>query len=324
MSLLANNLYNLALTLMVDDPGFETPLPTAVDFNSFSRSRRDLLGDLIMERFGRSCHDHLRERGGGIKLLAEALERAPQSNSPKTILDFRKSSDPDAGIVFLFPGQHGLGRSFQKLSSCIDGPLSVFAFDYDGLDSDATPCKSVEQSIDHFHECLLREHPETLKNAVDNDREVVLFGLCLGSCFAHAFADRLRRDHDLNVRLVFFDGLPAERISQTGMRSLLRSTRKALRNVRSRGGLERLLVRQGRRQRHMLSKHVTPAVDCPALLIRSNSVAESWDLSAESWAPFVRECRHVDLEDVSHIDLIQRRQESRISCFLQPGSSTAA
>lgn len=135
-----------------------------------------------------------------------------------------------------------------------------------------------------------------------------------------SLSHRLSRDHDLNIRLVFFDGPPAEWFSPTSMRSLLRSSKKALEFARIRGDLERRLVRQGRRQHHMLSKHATRKVDLPALLIRSYSVIESWDLSQRTWQPYVRECRHMDLLDISHIDLIQRRQETRISAFLEPGA----
>ena len=323
MSLLANNIYNLSLSLMMDDPEFKPPLPTAVDFGTFTPERLDLLGDLVTERFGRSCHEHLREVGGGIKQLAATLEKTPQLTVPKTVLNFRMSSRPDAGLVILFPGQHGLGRSFHKLSECIPGHHSVISFDYDGLDSETPPSKNVDQSIESFFNGLLRDHPGILDAMSRSGQEVVLFGLCLGSCFAHAFAQRLSRDHDLNIRLVFFDGHPAEWFSRTSMRSLLRNSKKALEFARTRGDLERRLVRQGRRQHHMLSKHTSKKVDFPALLIRSNSVVESWDLSRQSWQPYVRECRHIDLHDISHIDLIQRRQELRISGFLEPGAALA-
>lgn len=320
MSLLANNIYNLSLSLMMDDPEFNPPLPTAVDFGTFTPEKLDLLGDLVAERFGRSCHKHLREVGGGIKQLAASLEKTPQRTAPKTVIKFRMSSRPDSGLVILFPGQHGLGRSFQKLSECIPVHHSVIAFDYDGLQSETPPSKNVDQSIESFFNGLLRDHPGILDEMSRSGQEIVLFGFCLGSCFAHAFAHRLSRDHDLNIRLVFFDGHPAEWFSRTSMRSLLRSSKKALEFARIRGDLERRLVRQGRRQHHMLSKHATRKVDFPALLIRSYSVIESWDLSQRTWQPYVRECRHTDLLDISHIDLIQRRQETRISAFLEPGA----
>ena len=320
MSLLTNNIYNLSLSLRTDDSEFEIPLPTAVDFGSFISEKLDRLGDLITERFGRSCHEHLREVGGGIMQLASTLEKSPQVTVPKTVLNLKMSSRPDAGLVILFSGQHGLGRSFQRLSECIPGDHSVIAFDYDGLDSNSPPVKSVDQSIDLFVNALLREHPGILDEMASSGQEVVLFGLCLGSCFAHAFAHRISRDHDLNIRLVFFDGHPAEWFSRTSMRSLLRSSKKALHFARTRGDLERRLVRQGRRQHHMLSKHTSGKLDFPALLLLSNSVGDSWDLSQESWQPYVRSCRHVDLLDISHIDLIQRRQELRVSSFLEPGA----
>ena len=320
MGLLANNIYNLSLSLVTDDSEFETSLPTAVDFGSFTPERIDLLGDLITERFGRSCHEHLREVGGGIMQLASTLEKSPQVTVPKTVLNLKMPSRPDAGLVILFSGQHGLGRSFQKLSKCIPGDHFVIAFDYDGLDSNSAPVKSVDQSIDLFFNALLRDHPGILDEMASSGQEVVLFGLCLGSCFAHAFAHRISRDHDLNIRLVFFDGHPAEWFSKTSVRSLFRSSKKALEFARTRGDLERRLVRQGRRQHHMLSKHTSRKVNFPALLIRSNSVGASWDLTQESWQPYVRSCRHVDLLDISHIDLIQRRQESRISSLLEPGA----
>ena len=321
MSLLANNIYNLSLSMMMDDPVFKPPLPTAVDFGTFTPERIDLLGDLVTERFGRSCHEHLREVGGGIKQLAATLEKTPQITAPNTVLNFRVSSRSGAGLVILFPGLHGLARSFYKLSECIPGQHSVIAFDYDGLDSENPPSKSLDQSIESFYNGLVRDHPGMLDEMSRSGQEVVLFGLCLGSCFAHAFAHRLSRDHDLNIRLVFFDGHPAEWFSRTNMRSLLRSSKKALEFARTRGDLERRLVRQGRRQHHMLSKHTSRKVDFPALLIRSNSVGESWDLSQQSWEPYVRECRQMDLPDISHIDLIQRRQEARISRFLEPGAA---
>ena len=320
MSLLANNIYNLSLSLMVDDPEFNPPLPTAVDFGTFAPERLDLLGDLVTERFGRPCHKHLSEVGGGIMQLAATLEKTHQATVPKTVLNLTMSSRPDAGLVILFPGQHGLARSFQRLAECIPGHHSVIAFDYDGLDSQNPPSKNVDQSIESFYEGMLRVDPGMLDDISSNGQEVVLFGLCLGSCFAHAFAERLFRDHDLNIRLVFFDGHPAEWFSRTSMRSLLRRSKRALEFARTRGDLERRLVRQGRRQHHMLSRHTSREVDSPALLIRSNSVGDSWDLCRQSWQPYVRECRHVDLPDVSHIDLIQRRQESRIACFLEPGA----
>ena len=323
MSLLANNIYNLSLSLMMDDPEFKPPLPNTVDFETFTPEEVDRLGDLVTERFGRPCHEHLREVGGGIKQLAATLEKTPQLTAPKTVLNLRISSRPDAGLVILFPGQHGLGRSFQKLSECVPGDHSVIAFDYDGLDLETPPSKDVDQSMESFYNGLRRDHPGILDEMSRSGREVVLFGLCLGSCFAHAFAQRLSRDHDLNIRLVFFDGHPAEWFSRTSIRSLLRSSKKALEFARTRGDLERRLVLQGRRQHHMLTKHISRKVDFPALLIRSNSVVESWDLSRQSWQPYVLECRHVDLPDISHIDLVQRRQEALISGFLEPGASLA-
>ena len=95
MSLLANNIYNLSLSMMMDDPVFKPPLPTAVDFGTFTPERIDLLGDLVIERFGRSCHEHLREVGGGIKQLAATLEKTPQITAPNTVLN----TDDDFGLI---------------------------------------------------------------------------------------------------------------------------------------------------------------------------------------------------------------------------------
>ena len=158
--------------------------------------------------------------------------------------------------------------------------------------------------------CFLEKHEELVGRLANGGGEVVLFGFCIGGCYAHEFARILVERHDINVRLVIFDGHPAEWYLGTGARDLFRKTKKVLQIVRAKGRIERSLVRQGRRQLHLLGKHVSVELDVPALLLRSNSIEESWGLSQEAWQPFVRECQQVDIPDLSHLDLFQRRMGS--------------
>ena len=324
MSILTNNLYTLSLIAMGAADQVNPPLPMDVDFESMERESIDTLCDLIQERFGRSCHDHLRECGGGIKLLAQTLERLPQITAPKTLVSFKSSTQSQSGMVLFFPGQHGLARSFQNFSTLIDDRHSVLACEYDGLDQTSKPASTMSETIEDLYETLYGEQEARLKSLESSEQEVVLFGFCIGSCYAHAMAQKLARNHDLNIRLVFFDGHPAEWFTETSPRDIFRKSKKALQLVRSKGSIERSLVRQGRRQFHMLRKHASPRVDHPALLIRSNSVGASWSLCSDAWAPLVRECQHVDCTDLSHLDLIQRRQEARISEYVQPGYQAPA
>ena len=319
MSILANNIYNLSLIALGNSGQSDQPFPGDVDFNSFDPEALAIMEDLLMERFGRSCHEHLRESGGGINRLVAVLESLPQVATPKTLLSFKESDDPRSGLVLFYPGKHGMARSFQNFASLIDGPNTVLACEYDGIDRASRPARTVKETIENMYRELLAGHADLLRRLEASRREVVLFGFCLGSCYAHAMARRLSRDHDLAIRMVFFDGHPAEWFSGTSPRELLRTSKKALSIVRRRGRLERRLVRQGRRQHHMLSRYASLPVDHPALLILSNSVGVSWSLCSDAWQPLVRECTQIACTDLSHLDLIQRQQEFRIVEHLQPG-----
>jgi thioesterase domain-containing protein len=324
MSILANNLYNLSLNAMGGQGSDEQPLPHALDFSEFEPDRRETMADLVAERFGRSCHRHLDADGGDIRSLARCLEGLPQESTPETVLTFRESMVDDGGLVVIFPGQHGLARSFQRLAGLIDDGHSVLACDYDGLDESVSSAKTMDDSAEVFYKRLVTKHHSLLNRIARNNGEVVLFGYCIGGCYAHAMADRLIKEHDLEVRLVFFDGHPAEWFSGVRTRDLFRKSRKALQIVRAKGNIERRLVRQGCRQFHLLGKHESPTIDIPAMLLRSVAISESWSLSSKAWEPYVRDCREVDFPDLSHLDLIQRRQEDRISDYLQPGYRIAS
>lgn len=324
MSILANNLYNLSLMAMESEHRRKPPLPGDVNFSSMTEEGIERLGNLILERFGRSCHDHLRNSDGGIKLLAKTLEGLPQISAPKNLISFNTSTDPDSGMVLFFPGQHGLAHSFEHFATLIDERHSVFACEYEGLDQGSKPTNTMRQTTEKLYQTLDGEHADLFRQLEASQQEVVLFGFCLGSCYAHDMAGHLGQKHDLNIRLVFFDGHPAEWFTETSPRDIFRKSKKALQLVRRKGQIERSLVRQGRRQLHMLSKHASSRVNHPALLIRSNSVGSSWSLCSDAWAPHVRECQHVDCLDLSHLDLMQRRQEARISKYVQPGYQASA
>jgi thioesterase domain-containing protein len=319
MSILANNLYNLSLIAMGDQGDVEAPLPTRLDFSKFDSASIAHFERLVASRFGRSWDIDIQHAGLDLKALAQELEQLPQVSSPERIHTFRETQFRDAGMVLFFPGQHGLARTFQRFTDLIDDRHSVLAVDYDGIDERFISSKTMQQSVDVFYRMLLQKHEELVNRLAKGGGEVVIFGFCIGGCYAHDMARHLVERHDLNVRLVIFDGHPAEWYSGTGARELLRKTKKILQMVRAKGRIERNLVRQGRRQIHLLGKHVSVELDVPALLLRSNSIEESWGLSKDVWQPFVRECQQVDIQDLSHLDLFQRRMESRISPYLQPG-----
>ena len=323
MSILANNLYVLSQIAMARHGDLDCPLPNQVRFSDLkNESIRDFTS-LVTERFGRTWEGDLRQGDLDIRMLAKKLEGLPQSTSPEIMHTFRERDLPDTGMVIFFPGQHGMARAFHRFADLIDDRHSVLGFDYDGLDERIGPSKSMVSSVECFHRRMLERHAGLLDRLAENGGEVVLFGFCLGGCYAHEFARRLLQEHDLKVRLVIFDGHPAEWYSVTGTRELFRKTKRALKQARTRGSIDRLLVRQGRRQIHLLGKHRSGKVDVPALLLRSSSVHESWGLSKESWTPHVGSCRQVDLPDLSHLDLFQRRQEKRIFHYLEPGFSEA-
>ena len=318
MNILANQLYNLSMIASGHDGQSDRPLPGTVDFGSFGPEALKVMGDLVLERFGLDCHQHLRQDGGGISRLVTVLNSLPQVATPDTLVSFRESDDPRAGMVVFFPGKHGAVRSFQNFADLVDPRNSVLGFDYDGLDRESRPASTMNDTIEVMYRELVGRHAERLERMRASRRELVLFGFCLGSCYAHALAGRLSRDHDLEIRMVFFDGHPAEWFSDTSPRDLLRKTRDALRVVRRKGDIDRRLVRQGRRQHHMLGRHASLPVDHPALLILSNSVGVSWELCADAWKPLVRECTQIAYPDLSHMDLMQRQQESRIVEHVQP------
>ena len=56
---------------------------------------------------------------------------------------------------------------------------------------------TVKETIENMYRELLAGHADLLRRLETSRREVVLFGFCLGSCYAHAMARRLSRDHDL-------------------------------------------------------------------------------------------------------------------------------
>ena len=324
MSIFANQLYNLSMIASGHAGQSDRPLPGQVDFGSFDPEALGVMGDLVLERFGLACHDYLRESGGGISRLVAVLDALPQVATPKSLVTFRESDDPLSGLVIFFPGKHGAVRSFHNFANLIGTPNSVLGFDYDGLDQDARPASTINETIEDMYRDLVGGHAELLDRLQSSRRELVLFGFCLGSCYAHALARRISLDYDLEIRMVFFDGHPAEWFGDTSPRDLLRKTREALRIVRRKGEIDRRLVRQGRRQHHMLSSHASLPTDHPALLILSNSVGASWNLCSEAWKPLVRECRQIDFSDLSHMDLMQRQQEFRIVEHVEPGCRASA
>ena len=319
MSKLANQLYNLSMIASGHASQSDRPLPGSIDFGSFGPEGQGVMGDLVLERFGVACHDHLTECGGGIGQLVKALDSLPQVVTPKTIVSFRESDDPRSGMVIFFPGRHGAVRSFHNFASLIDTRNSVLGIEYDGLDRDSKPASSMRDAIEKMYRDLVGSHAERLDRLQSSRRELVLFGFCLGSCYAHALARRISLDYDLQIRMVFFDGHPAEWFRDTTPRDLLRKPKNALKVVRGKGDLDRRLVRQGQRQHHILSRHASLPVDHPALLILSNWVGDSWSLCSEAWQPLVCECRQITYSDLSHMDLMQRRQEFRIVEHVQPG-----
>lgn len=319
MSILANNLYILSQIAMARPGEIDCPLPNRLLFKNLNSESILHFTSLVNERFGRILDEDFQQDQMGIKMLAKKLEGLPQSSSPESLHTFRESRHPDAGMVIFFPGQHGLARAFHRFADLINDRNSVLAFDYDGLDERIGTSKTMDASVDLFYRRLVEKHEALLNRLAAGGGEVVLFGFCLGGCYAHEFARRLLQDHDLKIRLVIFDGHPAEWYSGTGTREIIRKTKKALQMVRAKGAIERLLVRQGRRQIHLLGKQVSSNLDISALLLRSNSIHASWGVSEDAWKPHVGDCQHVDLSDLSHLDLFQRRQEARISPYLQPG-----
>ena len=324
MSKLANNLYNLSMLAMKDHYVDAVPLPGTIDYTTCTPGELEHMGRLVLERFGRDPRRWIGQGVDDIPSLVELLESMPQQTAPQSLVTLEESDANDDGLVVLFPGQYGLSRSFQRLAGLVPGANTVVGLDYDGLDESRPVARSMEECIALFRDELLGRRGAQLERMARSGRQLVMFGFCIGACYAHAMADCLKRELDLDIRLVYFDGHPAQWLSGTRMSAIFRQSKRALEIVRVKGDIERRLVRQGCRQMRLVGRHSAGMVDVDALLLRSSAISRSWELSSEAWEPYVRTCTQIDFNDLSHLDLIQLRQEGRIAQYLEPGYRFAA